>query len=192
MLDYYPISGFPFYLEFYGRQIFLMRTLALSKFTVPHWCLFMSMTWQRNTTKHLYTGFTWFNLPSSASNPPLSRPSQTSYALHLLEYLSFINFLIYLFFQALHLLILVQRKALTIRFVDKDGMERRNSRLRSITQGSKVPICIALFFFLYVTSFLPSRFHLAPRMCLLLVYRSVRSFKYLLLCTVFPRSDGKR
>lgn len=152
MLDYYPISAFPFYLEFYGRQIFLMRTLALSKFTVPHWCLFMSMTWQRNTTKHLYTGFTWLNLPSSPSNPPHSRPSQTSYALHLLEYLSFIIFLIYL---ALHLLILVQRKALTIRFVDKDGMERRTSRLRSFTQGSKVPICIALFFFSSCTS-LPS------------------------------------
>uniref|UniRef100_A0A671VZR6 Transcription factor BTF3 n=2 Tax=Sparus aurata TaxID=8175 RepID=A0A671VZR6_SPAAU len=28
-------------------------------------------------------------------------------------------------------------------------------------------------------------------MCLLLVYRSVRSFKYLLPCTVSPRSDGK-
>lgn len=81
-------------------RIFLMRTLALSKFTVPHWCLFKSMTWQRNTTKYLYTGFTWLNLPSAASNPPHSRPSQTSYALHLLEYLSFINFFIYLFFQA--------------------------------------------------------------------------------------------
>lgn len=44
----------------------------------------------------------------------------------------------------------------------------------------------------YVTSSLLSRFHLAPRMCLLLVYRSVRSFKYLLPCTVSPRSDGKR
>lgn len=44
----------------------------------------------------------------------------------------------------------------------------------------------------YVISSLLSRFHLAPRMCLLLVYRSVRRFKYLLLCTVSLRLEDKR
>lgn len=62
----------------------------------------------------------------------------------------------------------------------------------SLNSGQEQPHVVLRFTSYVTSSLLLSRFHLAPRMCLLLVYRSVRSFKYLLLCTVFPRSGGQR
>lgn len=74
----------------------------------------------------------------------------------------------------------------------------RNVACEAKTQGTKHPSSMSARPVL--TSLPPSalslsRFHLAPRMCLLLVYRSVWSFKYLHLSTVchrFALAGGKR